>query len=68
MHPVSAEWQSASTAPSDEDLEICALDYDGIVHALSFPCRRDGSNWVDRSGGTHADIHPTQWRKWTDPD
>lgn len=67
MHSVSAEWQSASTAPSDEDLEICTLNYDGMVRALPFPCRRDGANWVDRSGGMHADIHPTQWRKWTGP-
>jgi hypothetical protein len=67
MHTVSAEWQSASTAPSDEELEICALNYDGMVHALPFPCHRDGPNWVDRYGGMHADIHPTHWRKWTEP-
>ncbi|WP_035684171.1 hypothetical protein [Bradyrhizobium sp. Cp5.3] len=65
MQFISTEWQSTSTAPSDGDLEICALDFDGIVHSLPFPCHKDGSNWVDGSGKAHADIQPTQWRKWT---
>jgi hypothetical protein len=34
MQFVSTEWQPTSTAPSDRELEICALDFDGIVHAL----------------------------------
>ena len=67
MNAVSAEWQSTSIAPSDRDLEICALDFDGIVHALPYPCHKDGSHWVDRSGQPHAVIQPTHWRKWADP-
>ena len=66
MQFISTEWQSSSTAPSDGDLEICALDVDGIVHSLPFPCHKDGSSWVDRSGKPHADIQPTHWRKWAD--
>ncbi|RXG91725.1 hypothetical protein CWO91_05200 [Bradyrhizobium genosp. SA-3] len=67
MQFISTEWQSTSTAPLDGDLEICALDFDGIVHSLPFPCHKDGSNWVDRSGKTHADIQPTHWRIWGHP-
>ena len=67
MHAVSSEWLPAATAPPDRDIEICALDFDGIVHALPFPCHRDGADWVDRSGQAHADIQPTHWRKWTGP-
>ena len=67
MHAVSAEWSPASTAPSDRDLEICALDFDGIVHAVPFPCHKDGSSWVDRRGKALADIQPTHWRKWAEP-
>ena len=43
MHSLSAEWLPASIAPSDGDLEVCVLDYDGIVHALMFPCHKDGA-------------------------
>jgi hypothetical protein len=46
MHPLLAEWLPVSIAPSDGDnLEVCVLDYDGIVHALVFPCRKDGAAW-----------------------
>ena len=66
MHSLPAEWLPVSTAPSDGDLEVCALDYDGIVHALVFPCRKDGAQWVDTSNKKHVDIQPTHWRKWTE--
>ena len=48
------------------DLEVCVLDYDGIVHALVFPYHKDGAEWVDASDKKHVDIQPTQWRKWTE--
>jgi hypothetical protein len=67
MHAGSAEWQPTSIAPSDRELEICTLDFDGIVHALPYPCHRDGPNWIDRRGQRQADIQPTHWRGWTDP-
>jgi hypothetical protein len=35
MHSRPAGWLPVSIAPSDADLEVCALDYDGIVHALA---------------------------------
>jgi hypothetical protein len=66
MHPLPAGWLPVSIAPPDGDLEVCALDYDGIVHALVFPCRIDGSQWVDASNGKRVDIQPTYWRKWND--
>jgi len=66
MHSASAEWRPTSIAPSDRDLEVCALDFDGIVHALPFPCHKDGANWVDRWGKAHSDVQPTHWREWTD--
>jgi hypothetical protein len=66
MHPLPAAWLPVSIAPSDGDLEVCALDYDGIVHALVFPCRIDGAQWVDASNGKRVDIQPTYWRKWND--
>ncbi len=65
MHPLPAEWLPASIAPPDGDLEICVLDYDGIVHALAFPCHKDGAEWVDASG-RRVDTQPTHWRKWSD--
>jgi hypothetical protein len=64
MHP--AEWLPASVAPPDGDLEICVLAYDGMVHALAFPCRRDGTEWVDASGNRHGEIQPTHWRRWSE--
>jgi hypothetical protein len=66
MHSLPAEWLPVSIAPSDGDVEVCALDYDGIVHALVFPCRKDGAQWVDASNKKHVDIQPTHWRKWTE--
>jgi hypothetical protein len=60
----SAEWLPASAAPSDEDLEVCVMDYDGIVHALAFPCHKDETGWFD-AAKKRIDIHPTHWRNWT---
>lgn len=64
MHLSSAEWLPVASAPSDRELEVCVLDYDGMVHALMFPCHRDGSEWVDHAGSKHLDIQPTHWRRW----
>lgn len=66
MHSLPAEWQPVSTAPSDGNLEICVLDFDGIVHALVFPCRKDGADWLDVLNVRHADIQPTHWRRWAE--
>ena len=64
MQLSSAEWLPASLAPSDQDLEVCVLDYDGIVHALAFPCNKDGTDWVDARSKKRADFQPTHWRMW----
>ena len=64
MHSLPAEWLPASIAPSDGDLEVCVVDYDGIVHALAFPCHKDGVEWVNALSRKHIDIQPTHWRKW----
>ena len=35
IHSLTAEWLPVSIAPSDgEDLEVCVMDYDGIILAL----------------------------------
>jgi len=60
------EWLPVSIAPSDADLEVCVMDYDGIVHALVFPCHHDKTGWADASTKKLVDIQPTHWRKWTD--
>jgi hypothetical protein len=61
-----AEWLPVSIAPSDGDLEFCVIDYDGIIHALLYPCHKNGAEWVDASNKRHLDIQPTHWRKWTE--
>ena len=64
MQVSSAEWLPAALAPSDQDLEVCVLDYEGIVHALAFPCNKDGTDWVDARSKKRADLQPTHWRMW----
>jgi len=66
VQSLSAEWLPVSIVPSDADLEVCIMDYEGILHALAFPCRKSGTEWVDASTKKHLDIQPTHWRKWTD--
>ena len=40
------------------------MDKSGI-HALVFPVRKRGTDWVDASN-KRIDIVPTHWRKWAD--
>ena len=68
MRSSPGAWLPVSIAPSHEDLEVCVLDYDGIVHALVVPCHKDGAEWVDALDNKHVDIQPTHWRKWTERD
>lgn len=66
-HALPAEWLPVLIAPSDaKDLEVCVMDYDGIVLALPYPCHKNGTEWVDASNKKHIDIQPTHWRKWTE--
>ena len=64
MHASLTEWLPVATAPTDRELEVCVLDYDGMVHALTFPCHKDGADWVDHASSRQLDIQPTQWRSW----
>ncbi len=66
IHSLSEEWLSVSITPTDGDLEVCVMDYDGIVLALSYPCQKSGAGWVDASNKKHIDIQPTHWREWTE--
>jgi hypothetical protein len=59
------KWLPVSIAPSGADLEVSVMDKRGI-HALVFPVRKSGTDWVDASTQKHIDIQPTHWRKWTD--
>ena len=64
----TAQWLPVSVAPPDRDLEVCVIGYDGIVHALRYPCHRNGAEWIDASDKRHVHIQPTHWRQWTESD
>jgi hypothetical protein len=59
------QWLPISNAPSDANLEVCVIDRHEI-HSLVFPCRKNGSEWVDASTKKRIDIQPTHWRRWTE--
>jgi len=61
---LSAEWLPVSAAPDGGDLEVCVMNYDGMVRALDYPCHRRGAVWADASNKKLVDIQPTHWRKW----
>ena len=63
IHSLSKKWLPILIAPSDSDLEVCVIDK-GTVHALIFPCRKNGTQWVDASTRKQIDIEPTHWRLW----
>ena len=65
IHFLPDKWLLVSIAPSDVDLEVGVMDKHG-VHALIFPVRKSGTDWVDTSTKMRIDIQPTHWRKWTD--
>jgi hypothetical protein len=65
VHSLPDKWLPVSIAPPGADLEVCVMDYRGI-HALVFPCRKHGTQWVDASTKKHVDIQPTHWRNWTE--
>jgi hypothetical protein len=56
-------WQTVSSAPFDQDLELAVIDHDG-PHALVFPCRREFGGWVDAEMNRRVDVRPTHWRPW----
>jgi hypothetical protein len=65
VHKLPDKWLPISIAPEDSDLEVCVIDKQG-VHALVFPCRKNGREWVDASTKRRVDVQPTHWRLWTE--
>jgi hypothetical protein len=63
IHSLPDKWLPVSIAPPDVDLEVCVMSHHE-VHALVFPCRKSGTEWVDPSTKKRLDIQPTHWRKW----
>jgi hypothetical protein len=53
---------SIEAIPQDRDLMLAVADQDGL-HALTFPCRRNDSSWIDKEGRLVA-TRPTHWREW----
>lgn len=65
IYSLPKKWLDISTAPFGSDLEVCVIDEHG-VHALVFPCRKDGDEWIDPSTKKRIDIEPTHWRLWSE--
>jgi hypothetical protein len=65
VYPLPESWLPVSIAPSDADLEVGVTEKGG-VHALVFPVRKSGNDWVDASTKKRIDIEPTHWRRWKD--
>ena len=65
VHSLPDKWLAVSIAPSNTDLEVCVMDKHG-VHALVFPVRKSGTDWVDAATKKRIDILPTHWRKWAE--
>jgi hypothetical protein len=65
VYSLPDKWLPVSIAPSDTDLEVCVMN-NREIHALVFPCRKNGTAWVDVLTKQRIDIHPTHWRKWTE--
>jgi hypothetical protein len=63
VHSMPEKWLPVSIAPPDTDLEVGVMDKHG-VHALIFPVRKSGTDWVDVSTKKRIDVEPTHWRKW----
>jgi hypothetical protein len=61
VHRLSRKWLPISIALSDRDLEVAVIDKHG-VHALVFPVRKYGTEWVDAGTQERVEIQPTHWR------
>ena len=60
---MKGEWQAASSAPFDREVELAVIDYKG-VHALVFPCRRTLNGWIEAASKCPIRVRPTHWREW----
>ena len=65
VYQLPRKWLPISSAPSDRDLELSVIDR-AEVHALVFPCRKEGNGWIDASTKKQVDVQPTHWRVWTE--
>ena len=57
--------KSAADVPTDRDVRLAVIDANGTVHALVFPCRREGDTWLDARLGRSVEVYPTHWQEWT---
>ena len=55
------DWQPISTAPHDNEIEVCVIE--GEPHVLSGACRLTAAGWVHAQTGQRLNIRPTHWRK-----
>ncbi len=63
IYALTDKWLPVSIAPAEADLEVCVIDQ-SRTHALVFPVRKSGIDWVDASTRKRIDISPTHWRRW----
>jgi hypothetical protein len=56
-------WKPIAAAPANVELELSIYDR-GEYHALTFPCRREGSRWRDVRASRLILLEPTHWRLW----
>jgi hypothetical protein len=64
LHRHLSRWRLISTAPHNQDLEVRALDENGLIK-LPFPCRRtNAGEWMNTDLGTRVYVQPVRWRIW----
>jgi hypothetical protein len=64
LHRHLTHWHPITTAPHNQDLEIRALDENGLV-AIPFPCQRtNASDWINTDLGKRVYMRPVRWRIW----
>lgn len=56
-------WLPIASAPEAQDLRLSVVDK-GEIHALVFPCRRRGPDWIDALTGRRVNVNPTHWQLW----
>ena len=55
------EVNSLEDVPNNQDVRLAVIDAKGTVHALVFPCRRDGKGWIDSKLSRPVEV----WQEWT---
>jgi len=54
------KWQPISTAPRDNNIEVCVIKRE--PHVFSGVCRLTDAGWIDADNNRLLDIRPTHWR------